>query len=68
MLCTGLLTGVFSQIGDLFASKFKRWVGIKDFSGVFPGHGGIMDRIDSILFCSPVVLCIFTILCKVGIY
>lgn len=64
----GLFCGVFSQFGDLFASTIKRWSGIKDFSSIFPGHGGIMDRIDSILFCAPMILCVFTILNKLGIY
>ncbi|MGN0785142.1 MAG: phosphatidate cytidylyltransferase [Candidatus Aphodomorpha sp.] len=46
----------------------KRWAGVKDFSSVFPGHGGVMDRLDSILLCTPVVLCTFTILQLFGIY
>lgn len=61
LLFLGLACGIFSQIGDLFASYIKRWVGVKDFSSVFPGHGGIMDRIDSILICSPIVLGCFAI-------
>ncbi len=68
LLLLGLCCGVFSQFGDLFASTLKRWSDIKDFSSVFPGHGGIMDRIDSILFCTPVVLIVFTILKGIGIY
>lgn len=68
LILLGLACGVFSQFGDLFASTLKRWANIKDFSSVFPGHGGIMDRIDSILFCTPVVLTVFTILTRIGIY
>lgn len=68
LVFTGFLAGVFSQIGDLFASRLKRWAEIKDFSTVLPGHGGIMDRIDSILMCAPIVLMIFTILREFGIY
>lgn len=68
LLLLGLCCGVFSQFGDLFASTLKRWAEIKDFSSVFPGHGGIMDRIDSILFCTPLVLLVVTILTRVGIY
>ncbi|MDO4573554.1 MAG: phosphatidate cytidylyltransferase, partial [Clostridia bacterium] len=68
LLLIGLGCGVFSQIGDLFASLLKRWAGIKDFSSIFPGHGGVMDRIDSLLFCSALVLGCFTILTKLGIY
>ena len=68
LVLLGLGCGLFSQFGDLFASLLKRWAGVKDFSSVFPGHGGIMDRIDSILFCTPVVLTVFTILTRIGIY
>ena len=68
LIGVGLGCGVLSQFGDLFASKLKRWAEIKDFSSVFPGHGGIMDRIDSMLFCGPLVLFVFTILTKAHIY
>lgn len=68
LLLAGLLCGVCAQFGDLFASMLKRWAGVKDFSSVFPAHGGIMDRIDSILLCAPVMLCLFTILRHYGIY
>ena len=47
----GLLAGGLSQIGDLAASLIKRHCGIKDFGSIFPGHGGVMDRFDGILFC-----------------
>ena len=46
---------IFGQIGDLVASNIKRQVDIKDFGTAFPGHGGVLDRFDSILFVSPVV-------------
>ena len=52
----------------IFGPMIKRWAGVKDFSSVFPGHGGVMDRLDSILLCTPVVLCTFTILQLFGIY
>lgn len=68
LVFTGFLCGIFSQIGDLFASKLKRWADLKDFSSIFPGHGGIMDRIDSVLVCAPIVLLVFTILRGIGIY
>jgi len=51
----GLLCGVVSQLGDWAASSIKRSVEIKDFGKLIPGHGGIMDRVDSILFVAPLV-------------
>jgi len=51
----GLLGGVAGQVGDLTASLVKRHCGVKDFGSIFPGHGGIMDRIDSMLFALMVV-------------
>lgn len=51
----GLLNGVISQIGDLAASSVKRFVNIKDYGRLMPGHGGVLDRFDSILFNAPVV-------------
>lgn len=51
----GALGGIIGQLGDLTASAIKRYVGIKDFSEIIPGHGGILDRFDSILFVGTVV-------------
>lgn len=51
----GLAVGVLSQFGDLLASGMKRDLGIKDFGRLIPGHGGIMDRFDSVIFVTPVV-------------
>ena len=62
-LATLLLT-IISQIGDLIASKLKREYGIKDFGKVFPGHGGVMDRFDSLILTSAVF---FVILALFGV-
>lgn len=48
----GLVAGALSQAGDLAASLIKRHCGVKDFGRIFPGHGGILDRLDGILFCA----------------
>jgi phosphatidate cytidylyltransferase len=49
-----LMVGIAGQVGDLFESELKRSSGIKDSGGILPGHGGILDRIDALLFASPV--------------
>lgn len=51
----GALCGVMGQFGDLVASTIKRYVGLKDYSNLIPGHGGVLDRFDSILFNAAVV-------------
>ena len=51
----GLTCGIVSQFGDLCASIIKREHNIKDFGNIMPGHGGVMDRFDSLLFVAPVV-------------
>lgn len=60
----GLAGGIFSQFGDLTASAVKRDTGIKDFGWIFPGHGGFMDRFDSVIFISPLILSILTVFIK----
>jgi phosphatidate cytidylyltransferase len=53
-----LVLSFLSQLGDLFASLIKREYAVKDFGNLFPGHGGVMDRFDSIIFLAPIVILI----------
>ncbi len=61
VLGISLLGGIAAQVGDLTASLVKRHCGIKDFGSIFPGHGGVMDRIDSIIF-TLMVVCSYALL------
>lgn len=51
----GALAGIFAQLGDLFESHLKRMVRVKDSSNIIPGHGGFLDRFDSMLFAIPAI-------------
>lgn len=55
MALIGGIGSVIAQFGDLFASSIKRYVGIKDYGKLIPGHGGILDRFDSVILVSPFV-------------
>ena len=51
-----VVSAILSQFGDLAASAIKRTLGVKDFGYIFPGHGGVLDRFDSILFVAPFIV------------
>jgi phosphatidate cytidylyltransferase len=57
-----LIAGIFGTIGDLIESKFKRIAGVKDSGKIMPGHGGILDRLDSVIFVAPFVFLFYQIL------
>lgn len=61
-LAIGLVGALAGQLGDLAASRIKRALGVKDFGKIFPGHGGVMDRFDSIMAGIIVLLVSFTII------
>ena len=60
LLGMGAVASVLGILGDLFASSVKRQVGIKDYGTIFPGHGGILDRFDSVMFIAPFVTMVIT--------
>ena len=64
-LIIGFAVGFISQIGDLCASAMKRFCGIKDFGKIIPGHGGVLDRIDSHIYVIPVMF--FYVIFRLGI-
>lgn len=65
LIAMGLVCSVAAQLGDITASCIKRQYGIKDYGNLFPGHGGILDRCDSIIFVAPVM---FFFIVYIGIF
>lgn len=66
MLLLAVLCAVISELSDLIASAIKRETGIKDFGHIMPGHGGVLDRVDSILLVAPLVYYFLCILASIG--
>lgn len=62
LILSGFIGALVTELGDLVFSLIKRQCGVKDFGKLLPGHGGMLDRFDSMLFCGPVVLFIVSAL------
>jgi phosphatidate cytidylyltransferase len=60
----GMVGSVFAQFGDLAASAIKRFAGVKDFGSIMPGHGGLLDRFDSVMFTAPSVFFMIQIIIR----
>jgi len=62
LVVLSIICGVVAQFGDLAASVMKRSFAVKDFGHLIPGHGGMVDRVDSLMFVAPVVYYFITFL------
>ncbi|HLR63867.1 MAG TPA: phosphatidate cytidylyltransferase [Pseudogracilibacillus sp.] len=58
IILLALIISIVGQVGDLVASAIKRHYDIKDYGNIFPGHGGVLDRLDSVLFVSLILYCL----------
>ncbi len=58
-IVVGLLISIFAPLGDLVESQLKRSFGVKDSGNIIPGHGGVLDRLDSFIICAPIVYLYF---------
>lgn len=65
-LLIGLLGSLVAQVGDIFASSIKRMMKIKDYGNLIPGHGGILDRFDSLLLVAPIIVTILEVFKVIG--
>ena len=68
LFAVGVLVSVISQLGDLIASLVKRRYDIKDYGRIFPGHGGVMDRFDSVLLTAPLLLAVAELSAYINIF
>ena len=68
LFAVGMIVSAVAQIGDLIASLVKRKYGVKDYGTLFPGHGGVMDRFDSVLITAPILLVIAEIAAYYSIF
>lgn len=62
VIIAGIILSIIGQLGDFAASSIKRYVDVKDYSNLIPGHGGMLDRIDSLIFIAPFAYMFFSII------